>query len=192
MTWWSLTDLLITQWILIALRCFWYHLKGLLKGFWWLFRSSKLVKYPQSYGMNEACDRDQLFTPYHWGINTMSSSQYDSLMSNLLNQKHALAKLRVELEERRGRICWYCKRFGHLAYNYRNKKKVKGKPIPQNKFEVIVSRIMQCGMREEIKVKRQETVEEVRCFRCWGIGHYKWECPNIEVERKMSQTLFIP
>jgi len=69
---------------------------------------------------------------------------------------------------------------------------VKGKPIPQNKFEVIVSRIMQCGIREEIKVKRQETVEEVRCFRCWGIGHYKWECPNIEVERKMSQTLFIP
>ena len=32
-TWWSPTDLLITQWILIALRCFWYHLKGLLKAF---------------------------------------------------------------------------------------------------------------------------------------------------------------
>jgi len=27
-------------------------------------------------------------------------------------------------------------------------------------------------------------VEEVKYFRCWGVGHYKWECPNIEVERK--------
>jgi len=27
-------------------------------------------------------------------------------------------------------------------------------------------------------------VEKVKCFRCWGIGHYKWECPNIEVERR--------
>ena len=54
--WWLLTDLLITQWILIALRHFWYCLKGLLKGFWWPFRSLKSVKYFQSYGPNEACD----------------------------------------------------------------------------------------------------------------------------------------
>jgi len=39
-------------------------------------------------------------------------------------------------------------------------------------------------VREEVKAKRQEMVEEVRCFRCWRIGHYKWKCPNIEVERK--------
>jgi len=38
------------------LRCFWYHLKGLLKGFWWPFRLLKLVKYSQSYGLNEVCD----------------------------------------------------------------------------------------------------------------------------------------
>jgi len=38
------------------LRRFWYHLKGLLKGFWWPFRSSKLVKYSWSYGPNEVCD----------------------------------------------------------------------------------------------------------------------------------------
>ena len=114
-------------------------------------------------------------------------------MSNLLNQKYALAKLRAELEEKRKKIYQCCKRFGHLACNYRNKKvKVKGKPISQNKFEMIASRVMQYRVREEVKVRRQETVEEVRCFRCWGIGHYKWECPNIEVERKMSQTLFIP
>jgi len=31
-------------------------LKGLLKGFWWPFRSLKLVKYSWSYGPNEVCD----------------------------------------------------------------------------------------------------------------------------------------
>jgi len=66
-------------------------------------------------------------------------------MSNLLNQKHTLAKLRAELEGKRERICQCCKRFGHLACNCRNKKEVKGKLIPQNKFEVIASRVMQCS-----------------------------------------------
>jgi len=32
-------------------------LKGLLKGFWWPFRSSKSVKYSWSYGLNKVCDR---------------------------------------------------------------------------------------------------------------------------------------
>jgi len=64
-------------------------------------------------------------------------------MSGLLNQKHALAKLRTELEGKRERICQCCKRFKHLTHNYRNKKEeVKGKPIPQNKFKVIASRVM--------------------------------------------------
>ena len=27
-------------------------------------------------------------------------------------------------------------------------------------------------------------VEEVKCFRCWDIGHFKQECPNIEVEKR--------
>jgi len=31
-------------------------LKGLLKGFWWPFRSLKLVKYSWSYGPNKVCD----------------------------------------------------------------------------------------------------------------------------------------
>ena len=47
----------ITQWILIVLRYFWYCLKDLIKGFWWPFRLSKSVKYFQSYGPNEVCDR---------------------------------------------------------------------------------------------------------------------------------------
>jgi len=64
-------------------------------------------------------------------------------MSNLLDQKYIFTKLRVELEEKKERICQYCKKFRYLAYNYRNKKKkIKGKPIPQNKFKVIASRVM--------------------------------------------------
>ena len=44
---------------------------------------------------------------------------------------------------------------------------------------------MQCGVRGEVKVRKQETVEEgVQCFRCQRIGHYKWECPNIKVEKE--------
>ena len=37
-------------------------------------------------------------------------------------------------------------------------------------------------------MKRQKTVEEeVKCFRCWGIEYYKWECPNIEIERRQQE-----
>jgi len=43
-------------------------------------------------------------------------------MSNLLNEKHALTKVRAELEGRKGKICWCCKRFRHLAQNCRNKR----------------------------------------------------------------------
>jgi len=69
--------------------------------------------------------------PYPQDINTMFQTQYDSLMSNLLNQKHALAKLRAELEGREERIYQCCRKFGHLAHNCRNKKeKKKRKPIP--------------------------------------------------------------
>ena len=104
----------------------------------------------------------------------MSLEQYNSLMSRMLNQQHTLTKLRAEIKGRKGRVCWGCRKFGHLAYNCRNMKEAKEKLVPQNRFEVIVSRVMQCGVREKAKVRRQETVEEgVQCFRCWGIGYYK-------------------
>jgi len=107
-------------------------------------------------------------------------------MSNLLNQKHALAKLKAELEGRKERICRYCRRFGHLAHNCKNKnEEEKGKSILQNRFEVIASRVMQCGMKEKVEIRKQETVEEgVQCFRYWRIGHYKWECPVTKEKKK--------
>ena len=45
----------------------------------------------------------------------MSLEQYNSLMSNLLQQEHSLTKLRKELEERKGKLCWCCKKFWYLA-----------------------------------------------------------------------------
>ena len=53
----------------------------------------------------------------------MSQTQYKTLMSNLLNEKHALAKIRAELKGRKGKLCRCCKEFGHLAQNCRNKKR---------------------------------------------------------------------
>jgi len=109
-------------------------------------------------------------------------------MSGMLNQQYTLIKLRAEIEGRKRRVCWRCKRFRYLACNYRNKNvKEKEKPISQNKFEVIANRVIQCRVEKEIKVKRQEIIEEVKCFRCWSIGHLKWECPNIEVKKKKKR-----
>ena len=48
-------------------------------------------------------------------------------------------------------------------------------------------------MREEVKIRKQETAEEgVQCFRCQGMEHYKWECPNIKEkkERKSEEAVY--
>jgi len=50
----------------------------------------------------------------------MSLEQYNTLMSDMLNQRQALAKLRVELEGREGRLCRRCGGFGHLTRRYRS------------------------------------------------------------------------
>ena len=44
---------------------------------------------------------------------------------------------------------------------------------------------MQCGVKEKVEIRKQETVEEgVQYFRCWRIGYYKWECPVTKEEKK--------
>jgi len=100
----------------------------------------------------------------------MSLQQYNSLMSNLLKEKYTLAKLRKELEGRREKLCRSYKGFRQLAHNCRNKKKgEKGTIVPRNKFEVLKSRVMQCGVREEV-IRRVRAVE-VECYKCGEMGH---------------------
>jgi len=97
-------------------------------------------------------------------------------LSNLLREKCALAKLRVELEERKGKLCRSCKGSGHLARNCRNRKEgEKGAEMPQNKFEVLKSRVMQYGV-EERTIRSVRVV--VECFKYGKEGHRYRECPQ--------------
>jgi len=106
----------------------------------------------------------------------MSQEQYNSLMSSLLKEKCALTKLREELEGKKGKLYRSCKGLRHLARNCRNRKEgEKGAEKPQNKFEVLKSRVMQCGVKKKI-VRSMRTVA-IRCFKCGEEGHKCRECP---------------
>jgi len=85
----------------------------------------------------------------------MSQQQYYNIMSNLLKEKCALASLRAKLEGRRERECWKCRGFGHRAQHCRRQEKEKGKLTPQNKFEILASRVMNYG----VELRKQETKE---------------------------------
>ena len=114
----------------------------------------------------------------------MSLQQYNLLMSNLLKEKYALAKLREELEGRRGKLCRSCKGFRYLACNCRNKKEgKKGTVVPQNKFEALKSRVMQCGVREKM-IKRVGAVE-VECYKCGEMEHKCREYPLWEKKKRV-------
>jgi len=68
-------------------------------------------------------------------------------MSNLLKEKHALTSLRAKIERKKEKEYWSCKRFGYLAHNCTNKRK-EGKRtlVPQNRFKVLLSRVMGYGI----------------------------------------------
>jgi len=103
-------------------------------------------------------------------------------MSTLFKEKRALAKLREELEERKGKLCRSCKGFGHLARNCRKRKEgEKGAEMPQNKFEVLKSRVMQCGVEERM-IRSVRVV--TKCFKCGEEGHKCRECPQWERKEK--------
>jgi len=106
-------------------------------------------------------------------------------MSNFLKEKCAFTKLREELEERKGKMCRSCKGFGHLAHDCRNKKEgEKGTTVPQNKLEVLGSRVMQCGV--EWRMIRRHEVVVVKCFKCGEKGHKCRECPLWEKKERVA------
>jgi len=72
----------------------------------------------------------------------MSLEVYNQLMSDMLNQRCALAKLRAELEDREGRICRRCGRFGHLTWKYRSEEEQKKEKVVTNRFEALGSQVM--------------------------------------------------
>jgi len=72
----------------------------------------------------------------------MSLEVYNQLMSNMLNQRHALAKLRAELEGREGRICRRYRRFGHLTQKYRSGEEQRKEKVVTNRFEALGSQVM--------------------------------------------------
>ena len=106
-------------------------------------------------------------------------------MSDMLHQRCTLAKLRAELEGRDGRICRRCGRFRHLTRRCREGEEQKKEKVATNRFEVLKSRVMQCGVRE---VRRQEVVgNAVKCFACGEEGHKKWECPRKKERSKREE-----
>jgi len=81
----------------------------------------------------------------------MSQEQYNTLLSNLLREKCAFTKLRVKLERRKGKLCRSYRGFGHLVRNCRKgKEEEKGVATPQNKFKILSSRVMQCGVEKRV------------------------------------------
>jgi len=102
----------------------------------------------------------------------MSQQQYNDLMGTMLKEKHTLTKLRAELEEKKKMMYFECKKFRHLACNCRNKGVGEKKTsAPQNKFEMLSSRVMKCGI--EIRKQERERKEEkvIWCFKCREEGH---------------------
>jgi len=47
--------------------------------------------------------------------------------------------------------------------------------MPQNKFEILSSRVMQCGVEEKM-IRSMRTVG-VKCFKCREKGHKCRKCP---------------
>jgi len=85
---------------------------------------------------------------------------------------NALTKLRIELEEREEKICFICKKFGHLVYNCRNNKEEgKGMSVPQNRFKVLSSRVMRCGVEMRKQKEEKKEGKAVQCFKCRSEGH---------------------
>jgi len=77
-------------------------------------------------------------------------------MSDMLNKRCALTRLRAELEGREGKLYRQCRKFRHLAWNCKSEEEQKKKIERGNRFEMLGNWVMQCRVRE---VRRKEVVE---------------------------------
>ena len=80
----------------------------------------------------------------------------------MLKEKQVLASLRAQLERRKEREYWSYRKFGHFAYNCKTKKEEekRKREKPQNRYEMLVTRVMQYRVRSEVEVRQQERVRE--------------------------------
>ena len=84
----------------------------------------------------------------------------------MLKEKHTLAKLRVELKERKGKMYFECKKFGHLVYNCRNKGVGEKKTsASQNRFEMLSSRVIRYRVEIKKQEKKRKEEEAIQCFK---------------------------
>jgi len=60
----------------------------------------------------------------------------------------------------------------------------KGKATPVNKFEILSSRVIQCGVEERMIRKHEAVV--VECFKCGEKGHKCRECPLWEKKERVA------
>ena len=99
----------------------------------------------------------------------------------------ALTLLRAKLEGKKKRECWSCKGFRHLAQNCRNKEgKEKRGTAPQNKFEVLSSRVMQYDVKKRM-IRKQKMVK-VEYFKCGEKGHKYRECSLWKGKKKLQMV----
>jgi len=90
----------------------------------------------------------------------------------LLKEKHAFPSFRAELERRPRKLCYGCKKFRHLAHNYRNRReKERRTSIPQNRFEILSSRVMRCGVEIRRQERERKEKKAIWCFKCREEGH---------------------
>ena len=90
--------------------------------------------------------------------------------------------------------------------------------FPQNRFEVLSSRVMKCRVkirrqeedrRERVvqtvtllkvqpkkelvcSIRRNAQENEIRCFECKRVGHQYKDCPNRRLEREKAACVVIP